>query len=62
VHVAGLSADIGLIRFHDAAHFLEGALLHGEPNALQHEPTSFLADAKGAANLVRANAVLSVGN
>src|SRR5207245_629295 len=62
VHVAGLSADVGLICFANSAHLGNAPVLHREPNALQHEPRGFLSYAKCTVKLVRANAVLAVGS
>lgn len=60
VHVTGLRADVGFVGFADAAEFIEIAVLHRQPEAVQHEPRGFLSHAKGAVKLAGANAVLRV--
>jgi len=62
VHVASLAADEGLIRLDlatIAANLHQGTALHGETDAMKHEPSSFLSDAEGTGKLTRANCVLS---
>ncbi|HUV97386.1 MAG TPA: hypothetical protein VMV98_07935, partial [Acidobacteriaceae bacterium] len=39
-----------------------GTVLHGKPDAIQHEPSGFLSDAKRAGNLAGANTILRAGN
>src|SRR5262249_31355282 len=62
-HVAGLAADVGFVHFDVAAELpaAVGVVLHGEPNALQHEPRGLLRNANRARDLVAADAVLAVG-
>src|SRR5579872_1233619 len=65
VHEASLSADEGFVHFHFAAgtaEFHKRAPLHGEPDAVKHEPCRLLSDADGACNLVGTDAVLAVGD
>ena len=66
VHVAGLTSDESLIRFHFAAtavaHLHHGAALHSQPDAVKHEPCGFLGHAKRPGKLARANAILSGGD
>lgn len=54
------TADECLIRLNLTSHFRNGLVLNSEANALQHEPSSFLGDAKRATNLVGTNPVLRV--
>jgi hypothetical protein len=54
------TTDKRLIGFNTFAHLREGAFLQGKPDAVKHEPARLLRDAEGAAQLVRANAVLGV--
>src|SRR5439155_1160317 len=61
VHVASLSADVGLIRFADASHLASKPLLHSETDALQHEPCGFLSYTKRAMQFVGTNTVLAIG-
>src|SRR5207248_11488029 len=61
VHELGLAADEGFVRLDGAAHLRPGPSLHGEPDAVEHEPAGFLGDAECARQFVRADAVLAVG-
>src|SRR5262249_11826747 len=45
-----------------SAKFHKRAVLHGKPNAMQHEPCGLLSDSKSAAHFVRTNAILAVRN
>lgn len=61
VHVAGEAADVSLIRFDLAAHFLlERTRLHRNADAVNHEPSGLLRDADSAVDFVRTDAVLAV--
>lgn len=62
VHILCLTANKGFIRFNLAGHHLKGSVLHCKADTVKQEPRAFLRDADGAMNLVRANAVLRVGN
>src|SRR6266849_4121162 len=65
VHEACGTADESFVHFHfsaGTAHLEERTGLHRKTNPMEHEPCGFLSDAKSAANLVRANAVLAVRN
>lgn len=62
VHVAGLPADIGFIGFDLAGELPKRAGLHCKADAMEHEPSGLLSDAKLAGDLIRANPVLIVGN
>jgi hypothetical protein len=54
-------ADEGFVRLNGAAHLLGRAGLHGEPDAVQHEPRGLLCDAERAGDLVAAHTVFAVG-
>lgn len=65
VHESGSAPDEGFVYFDFAtgtAELEESTILHGETNAMEHEPCGFLSDAKSAANFVGADTVLAVGN
>jgi len=62
VHVPCLAADEGLVDLDLAVELLEGARLHGEPDAVEQEPCRLLSDPKRPAHLVGGNAVLGVGD
>jgi len=65
VHESCCAADESLIHFHfapRAAHWNGRARLHGETDSVQHEPCALLSNSKSAANFVRANTILAVGN
>ena len=59
VHIARFATDKAFIDFHFSAK-LAVLTLHREPDAMEHEPCSFLSHAKRAVKLPRANAVLVV--
>ena len=60
VHVLGLAADVDLIGLNLAVHLVDGAVLHGEADTVQHEPSGLLGDSEIAGQLVTRNAVLAV--
>ena len=62
VHIASLAADERLVYFHVTAQFLNAALLHGETDAVQHEPCGLLRDAESAMYLVTGDAILGVSD
>jgi len=62
VHVAGLAADEGFVRFDLAGQFVTKLLLMGQPDPMQHEPRGLLTDSESAVNLPRRDAILGVGN
>ena len=64
VHEAGGPADESFVHFDLApapTEFQNRTVLHGESDALKHEPCGLLSDAKGAAYFVRTDSVLAVG-
>ena len=62
VHVTGLSADESFVHFNLATDLNDGTVLHGEPDALKHEPAGPLSDSERTANFVAADPVLRIGN
>src|SRR5688572_20908321 len=60
VHVASLTADVGLVYLHVAVQRAAVGSLHRQANAMVHEPRGFLRHAQGAGELVAADAVLAV--
>ena len=61
VHEASGPADEGFIDFDFAFQFAERHRLHGEPDAVQHEPRGLLGHAEPACQFVGADAVLAIG-
>ena len=57
-----LAADVGLVDLDLAGDLVEAPGLHGEPDAVQHEPCRLLRDAERAAEFVGADPVLAVGD
>ena len=65
MHVAGLPADESFVHFDlrpAPAEFHSGLGLHGEPDAMQHEPCRLLSDSDSAAHFVGTDSVLAVRN
>src|SRR5258708_21593937 len=65
VHVPRRASDKGFIHFHFApmpTKFQNRAILHCEPDAMEHEPCGLLSDAECAGHFVGTDAVLAVGN
>jgi hypothetical protein len=63
VHVAGLAADESFIHFDFARELAaSGFVLHGESDAVEHEPCGLLGHSEVAGDCVAANSVLTVGN
>ncbi len=62
MHVAGKTADESLVNFDLAAQLSAVAILQSKSDAVSHEPSGFLSDAKPACDFVAADAVLVVGN
>ena len=65
VHIARATADVGFVNLDFAAgtaEFHEGIGLHGETDAMQHEPSGLLGDAERPVNFVGADAILAVGD
>ena len=65
VHETGRTTDESFVYFDflaTAAELDGGTGLHRKTNPMEHEPCGFLGDAKSAANLVRANAILAIRN
>ena len=63
VHVSRFTADEGLIDFDFAAkRATRVVVLHGQPNAMEHEPRGFLRDADGAGDFMATDAVPAVGD
>ena len=60
VHVARFAADVGFVNLNVAADFLKALVVHGEAQAVQHEPCGLLGDTKVARDFVAADAVLAV--
>lgn len=65
VHVTSLAADESLVRFNffaRAAELRERLILHGEANAVHHEPSRLLRDSERPRNFVRTDSVLGIHN
>jgi len=65
MHVSRLAADKGFICFYFAAtpaDLEQRAVLHGETDAMEHEPCRLLSDAQSAGQLAGRNAILAVGD
>ena len=62
VHVTSFAADIGFIRFNFARKFIHRTVLHGEANAVKHEPSGFLGDAQSASEFAGTDSVFGVHN
>jgi len=60
VHIPRFAAYESLISFYCAGHLVDGSVVLGVPNAVQHEPCSLLGYLKCACDLVRTNSVLTV--
>lgn len=65
VHVPGLAAYEGFVHFYfgaAATHLDERSGLHGESDSMEHEPSGFLGDPKGASHLVGTDPVFAIGD
>src|ERR1035437_6008800 len=62
VHVAGLAADEGFVRFDLARQLVDAAHAQSMADAVIHEPPRFLRDADGAVDFVGTHAVPAVHN
>lgn len=65
VHESGSATDEGLVYFNLTAtttHLEEGTSLHCQADAVKHKPRRLLGNAKHAANFIRTNTVLAVGD
>jgi hypothetical protein len=62
VHVPRLAADVSLVHFNRARKLVEAPALHGEPDAVKHEPRRLLSNAERPAKFVRADPVLGVSS
>ena len=63
VHIAGFAADESLIGFDFAAQLAtKGIILHGKPDAMQHEPCGFLSHLHIAGDFVGTDAILAIGD
>jgi hypothetical protein len=62
IHGASLATNVCFIRLDFARKFFHRAVLHGEPDAMQHKPSCLLSDAKRAAQFAGANSILGVHN
>ena len=65
VHESGRATDESFIYFDFAirpTEFEERTALHRKTDAMKHEPSGFLSDAKSAAHFVRTDSILAVGN
>jgi len=60
LRIVRVKRDADVKRDHDA-QLLKALGLHRKPDAVQHEPSGLLGHAKRAPQLVRANAVLAIG-
>lgn len=60
VHVAGLTANEGLVNLHLAFELLEGPRLHGESDPVEHEPRCLLGHTDRAGQFVGTDPVLGV--
>jgi hypothetical protein len=60
VHVAGLTADEGLVCFYFSTHRSRHVLVHGLADAMHHEPRRFLSNSKRPRYFARTNSVLTV--
>jgi len=60
VHEPRGTTDVGLVYLDFALKLPEPSALHGEPNAVQHEPAGFLRDTKRPRHFVGADPVLVV--
>src|SRR6202030_2239515 len=59
VHIAGLRADEGFINFDFASELVKTLVLHCKPDAMKHEPSGLLRDAKTAMDFVRTDSVFA---
>jgi hypothetical protein len=62
VHVARLAANERFIYFNLSRELAAVFSLHGEPDALKHEPSGLLADSSSTVDLITRNAVLTIGH
>jgi hypothetical protein len=65
VHVASSPANESFVHFNLAigtTKFQERTRLHGKTNAMEHEPSRLLSDAKSTSDLIRTDSVLAVGD
>src|ERR1035437_6962451 len=60
LHIAGLAADEGFVRFDFTAEHSESAISESEPQTVIHEPRGFLGHSEIAGRLARADAVFAV--
>jgi hypothetical protein len=61
VHVLDLATNEGFVALDRATRKLRRRVRHSHANTVQQEPSRLLCDTQSAVNLVRANAVLAVG-
>ena len=62
VHEASLAADVRFVGLDFASHFVDGSVMHGVADTMIHEPSCLLGYLDGPGDLIRADAVLAVGN
>ncbi len=62
MHILGLTANERLVAFHFARQLAESSGLHGQSNAVEHEPRRLLGDFEVASEFAGADAVLGVGD
>src|SRR5436190_2671748 len=63
VHVPSLAADKGFIHFNVTAQFVpRGFVLHGETNAMEHEPCGLLGDLNILGDFVAADSIFAVSD
>lgn len=60
MHVAGCATDEGLVSFDGAGHLVDGPVVLGVPNPMEHKPCRLLGYVQRARDLVGRNAVLAV--
>jgi len=62
VHVTTATTDEGFVSFNVPAELAAAGILHGESNAVQHEPCGLLSDADSFGEFVATDAVLAIGD
>ena len=58
VHETSCAANERLVNFNRAAHLFDGAILHGQADAMRKKPRALLRDAQRAVKFVGTNAIL----
>jgi hypothetical protein len=62
MHIPRLAADKRFVNLNVARELHERPLLHGEPDAVECEPSGLLSNANVACNFATADAILTIGN